>query len=152
MQNIQKSKEMLAQIGAACVQITMGCGEAQERLDSEELLPALQELEYALGELHTNAQKLRENAMSSTIDSALDHDGKTDPANEAPEPPPDFTEAEARKVLELVIYAEQSCIAVGLGQSAVGSFIAGYTARILGDEAVIEASSRRPRFPLPSGK
>jgi hypothetical protein len=87
MQNIQKSKEMLAQIGAACVQITMGCGEAQERLDSEELLPALQELEYALGELYTNARKLRESAMSTTIDPALDHDGKTEPANEVPADP-----------------------------------------------------------------
>ena len=108
MQNIQETREMLAQIGAACVQITLGCQDCQRPENEEELLPALQELEYALAELYTNARKLRENAMSTgkldsvnvvrvflgayekgraEIEAELDHDGKTEPANEVPPDP-----------------------------------------------------------------
>jgi hypothetical protein len=104
---------MLGQIGAACLHITRGCEDFQKEVDSAEVLPALQELEHALAELYTNARKLRQNAMSielgecqedaascdcswhenlkraeeSHIDPALDHDGKTEPANEVPADP-----------------------------------------------------------------
>jgi len=83
MQNIQKTREMMGQIGAACVEIVRGCELAQSQpIDVD----SLDELVLALGELHKNAQKLRENAMSS-INPALDHDGKTEPANEVPADP-----------------------------------------------------------------
>src|SRR5258706_14667150 len=74
MQNIQKSREMLAQIGAACVQITLGCQQAQNEPDPVQLFLGVQELEYALGALHENAVKLRE-----SIDPERDHDGDTQP-------------------------------------------------------------------------
>jgi len=87
MQNIQKSREMLAQIGAACVQITLGCEHAQKELDSVQFVLSLQELEYALGELHENARILRESEMSRLKVEADVHDGKTEPANEPPVEP-----------------------------------------------------------------
>ena len=84
MQNIAEIREMLGQIGGACVEIVRGCELAQSQpIDVD----SLDELVLALRELHANAQKLRENAMSSTINPALDHDGKTEPANEAPAAP-----------------------------------------------------------------
>ena len=86
MQNIQKVQEMLAQIGAACVQITLGCRDAQNEPDAMQLFLGCQELEHALGELHANAVKLTESARPTAIDPALDHDGDTQPANEIPDP------------------------------------------------------------------
>lgn len=85
MQNTQKVREMLAQIGGACVQITLGCQDAQSEPDAMQLFLGCQELEHALLELHANAVKLTESARPTTIDPALDHDGDTQPGNDAPE-------------------------------------------------------------------
>ena len=61
-----------------------GCQDAQHR---EFDIDLVRELAIALGELHANARKLLEIAMSSTIDPAKDHDGQTEPANDAPAAP-----------------------------------------------------------------
>ena len=61
MQNIAEIRQMLGQIGGACVQITLGCEDCQHR---EFDVDVLEELEAALLALHENAKKLRENAMS----------------------------------------------------------------------------------------
>jgi hypothetical protein len=82
MQNTQKVREMLAQIGGACVQVTLGCEDCQHA-DFE--VDVLEELAHALGELHKNAQQLLVMASSDTIDPALDHDGDTQPGHDAPE-------------------------------------------------------------------
>jgi hypothetical protein len=66
--------------------------------------------------------------------------------------PPELTDDEARKVLDFVIFAEQSCAEHGLGPNAVSSWMCGYLSRVLGDEALIEASADRPVWPLASEK
>jgi hypothetical protein len=93
MQNIAKTREMLGQIGAACVQITRGC----EHLQSTEI--GVDELDYlvvAFRELLANAESLRcmnmnggqEKSVSrETLDPALDHDGDTQPSNDPPAEP-----------------------------------------------------------------
>jgi hypothetical protein len=81
MQNTQKVRAMLAQIGGACVQITLGCGDCQERPFDVDVLV---ELENALLELYKNARTLRHSA-SSTIDPALDHDELTEPGGGWPD-------------------------------------------------------------------
>lgn len=83
MLNIHKTREMMGQIGGACVEIVRGCELAQSQdIDVD----TLGELVFAFRELLKNAETLRENAMSSTINPALDHDEKTEPANDAPAP------------------------------------------------------------------
>lgn len=62
MQIIQKQREMLAQIGAACGEVVRGCEEAQViEID----IDTLDSLVVALRELLANAEKLRESTMST---------------------------------------------------------------------------------------
>ncbi len=75
MENTQKVRDMLAQIGGACVQITLGCEDCQHQAFDVDVLA---ELENSLLDLYKNAKTLRHSA-SSTIDPALDHDGDTQP-------------------------------------------------------------------------
>jgi hypothetical protein len=97
MQNIAEIRGMLGQIGAACVQITLGCEDCQH---AQFDVDVLSELESALGALHENAKKLRENAMSIDKFAPVDepdseivelfegtHDGDTQPTNALPEQP-----------------------------------------------------------------
>lgn len=84
MQKIANTRETLGQIGAACVELARGCERAQL---AELAVDDLDVLVVALREVLGCAEKLRENAMSSAIDAASDHDGDTQPANEPPAPP-----------------------------------------------------------------
>ena len=54
------AKEMLDQIGRACLQLVLGCQRAENESDPVQVLRSLRALEQALGELHSNATKLRE--------------------------------------------------------------------------------------------
>lgn len=82
MSNIAKQREIFGQIGAACVELLRGCEYAQL---TELGIDQWGYLEGALEEMLANVKKARENAMSS-INSALDHDGDTQPANAPPTP------------------------------------------------------------------
>ncbi len=80
MENTQKVREMLAQIGGACVQITLGCEDCQHQAFEPDVLV---ELENSLLELYKNAKTLRDSA--SGIDPELDHDELTQPGGMWPD-------------------------------------------------------------------
>lgn len=78
MQNITKTREVLAQVRLCCLEIAHGCEQLEE---AEFTNMQLDELAKAVWELHLAVKPL------VNVDPALDHDGDTQPANEKPEPP-----------------------------------------------------------------
>ncbi len=88
MQNITLTREVLVQIKLCCLEIAHGC----EQLQTAEIAVSdLIMLADALRETHTQAENLK-GEWEMGIDKNRDHDGDTQPANEAPEPPASFVE------------------------------------------------------------
>jgi hypothetical protein len=73
MQNITKTRELLAQVGFSCLEIAHGCERAQN-IDFTER--ELEMMAIALFELHATVEKM--------LRSSLIHDGETLPSNDPP--------------------------------------------------------------------
>jgi hypothetical protein len=86
MENSIRVREVIDQLRFASLEVAHGCQRAVEiGPDTEDV--AL--LTAALAEMHRQAKNLHE---SMAIEKKSDHDGDTEPANEAPEPPKSFVE------------------------------------------------------------
>lgn len=78
MQNITKTREVLAQVRLSCLEIAYECEQMEEREFSASELDLLAQ---AVWELHLAVKPLVK------VNPELDHDGDTQPSTEKPEPP-----------------------------------------------------------------